>query len=180
MDKWRGCRDFESGLLDGFGRHLTAQNDDAVAGIDTDDVGRGAFVLRQGIRYGAYNLRIGDQVVGDRIDLVHPLHEHPGDQLLGHGANAAAQADGVAVYVDEDLGVRGAQRFVVPQGPPNTRVNPLFGALQIAVRSTNNPAQLISPSVVFEALVQAPGQFRIPRGGPTRRCLCWWSAMSHC
>src|SRR5207245_8052802 len=98
-------RNLHGRLLHRVRRDLSAQDHDAMSRVDPDDIGRGALVLSEGIRDGAYHLWIGYQLVANRSDLRHALHQHTGDQLLGHRSYAPAPANLVAVDVDADFAV---------------------------------------------------------------------------
>src|SRR5207248_3765398 len=57
------------------------------------------------------------------------------------GAHTAAERDVLALHVDEDLGVRGSERLVVPQDAPHLGVDLLFRSLERAIGSAYYPGQ---------------------------------------
>ena len=139
-------------------------------------VGRRALVLGQRIGDLAHDVRIGDQLVDDR---------HRPRSCARPARRRSASAAGVrtrprrrtlvALDVDEDLGVRGAQRLVVPQHAPHAAVGLLLGPFEVAIGCANYPAHLSalppsSDAVVCAARVRAPAHSQIRRRAPTRRC----------
>jgi hypothetical protein len=73
-----------------------------------------------------------------------------------------------------NLGVRCAQRFVVPQHAASARVNPPFGPLEIPIRCANDPGHSSSVNssgaAIFAGRGRAPVQLRNRPRAPSPGC----------